>query len=208
MQDQQDSLLEVGFLGESLSRMSSKGWVGLFWVQEREDSKQGQYHGRRPWGLKDYGTENSWQCWLQNPSWARLACLINYFVRPLGEETETLQVQVLIRTQATQDLLSCSAMEGIWCFTLERGRWGETEVGGEEENRPAGCSEITVSESHWGNSDGSWDKELLNTDAMAYKELLVIYYTVWCASSFRPLPDQWHLPGPQMLCVDEVSGGN
>ena len=49
--------------------------------------------------------------------------------------------------------------------------------------------------SHWGNSDGSWDKELLNTEAMAYKGLLVIYYTVWCDSSFRPLPDQWNLPG-------------
>lgn len=27
-----------------------------------------------------------------------------------------------------------------------------------------------------GNSDGSWDKELLNTDLHKHKELLVIYY--------------------------------
>ena len=50
-----------------------------------------------------------------------LACFIKYFVRSLGKETETLQVRVLLRTQATQDLLSCSAVEGIWFFALERG---------------------------------------------------------------------------------------
>lgn len=59
-----------------------------------------------------------------------------------------------------------------------------------------------------GNSDGSWDKELLNTDAMAYKELFsyIIRYDVLLPSD--PGTDQCHLPGPQMLCVDEVSGGN
>lgn len=125
MQDQQDSLSEVGFLGESLSRMSSKGWVGLFWVQEREDSKQGQYHeeGLEGWKIMELKIPDS--VGLQNPSWARLACLINYFVRPLRRDRDSAGTGV-DKDSGNPRFIKLLSNEGIGVSLFERGRWGET----------------------------------------------------------------------------------